>query len=451
MLPQIAPGPGRSERPGPEAADGLRGAAALVESAVAGLSRHPDTGEAILGGFPLKRIFQTERNPGPVYAYDLDAVESGARALSEALGSRGLLAYAVKANSAGSIVRRIASAGGGADVVSGAELALAHRAGVKPANIVMSGVGKTDQEIDAALALGIRALQVESLEELCRVESRAAAASRTARVSVRINPGVQIDSHAHIATGHDDAKFGVTRDAWSRVAELSRSSARLELTGVSTHVGSMLREVAPYLTSAGVVCDLARDWLARGLPLSFVDFGGGFGIDDGNGPVPPSPVDFARAARELIRERGLDHLQLVVEPGRSMVGPHGVLVSRVVQSKQTHAHRWLIVDAGMNDMIRTALYGARHRIEPLGRPPGGPPWRVVGPVCESSCDFGTHALGSTAPDAVVVRDVGAYGFTLASEYNGRALPAEVFISGGQIVSESASPGAEAWIERRLRA
>jgi diaminopimelate decarboxylase len=405
----------------------------------------------MLGGFPLSGVFHQERSPGPAYVYDLDGIEAGARQLAAALGPSGLVAYAMKANSAGSILKLLAAAGIGADVVSGAELELASRCGIPASKIVMSGVAKSDAELDLAISRGIRSLQIESVEELRRVEARARAIGVHARVSVRLNPSVAIDSHAHIATGHDGAKYGVARDVWPTLREIARGSDALQLVGISAHVGSMLRQVEPYLASARVVCEVARNWLAAGLPVEFVDFGGGYGIDYGSGELPPPPREFACQARELLASEGLGHLQLVLEPGRSLVAPFGVLVARVIQSKLTSTPCWLMLDAGMNDLIRPALYGARHRIEPVEHAPRGTSWHVVGPVCESSDDFGHHELGPDAPRAVVIRDAGAYGFTLASEYNGRPLPAEFFLSGGRISALSPSPGAAAWIERRLRA
>jgi diaminopimelate decarboxylase len=418
---------------------------------LSGFERDPETQQARLGSVNLSALLAANPRRTPAYVYDLDGIEAGARALVESLRPRDLVAYALKANSAGSIVRRIARAGCGADVVSGGELELALGAGIPARKIVMSGVAKSDGEIDLALARGIRALQVESLEELARSIARASAAGKVARVSVRINPGVEVDTHAHIATGHAAAKFGVAAAEWPRVAALLASTQAAKLVGISAHVGSSLKTTEPYLASARVVCDVCKDWQKRGLAPEFLDFGGGFGIDYGAGNISAQPRDFARAALELLASQGLDALELVVEPGRSLVGPFGVLVAAVIQSKLTDSGRWLMLDAGMNDLIRPALYGARHRIEPLARLPDEPSWRVVGPICESTDDFGMHDLGPSAPDYVVIRDAGAYGFTLASEYNGRALPAEVFLSAGKVESISASPGVAAWVERRLRA
>jgi diaminopimelate decarboxylase len=272
-----------------------------------------------------------------------------------------------------------------------------------------------------------------------------------ARVSLRVNPGVAIDSHAHVATGHDEAKFGIARadlgQAWQRVDE---AGELLRAVGVSTHVGSMLTSPEPWLASARTLCEVARARRSDKPGLEFVDFGGGFGIDHGERVCAP-PADFVRAGLRLLAERGLSDLSLVVEPGRALVGPHGVLVASVVQEKRSGPRRWLMIDAGMNDFIRPALYAARHRIEPLERPPEPPSWRVVGPVCESADDFGDYALGDPVPSRVVIRDVGAYGFAMASEYNGRALPTEVFVASGRVLHVSPTPGALDWVARRLRA
>jgi diaminopimelate decarboxylase len=315
----------------------------------------------------------------------------------------------------------------------------------------MSGVAKADWELDMALGHGIHAVQIESIEEVRRVAARARAAGKTARVSFRINPGVEIDSHSHISTGHDEAKFGIPRaDLGAAWSALDSEGSALLAVGVSVHVGSMMSEPAPYLAAARVVGEVASARRAAGKRLEYVDFGGGFGIDYGARPSEP-PAAFVRAALALVDELGLADHELVIEPGRSLVAPYGVLVATVLQSKVSGSRRWVMIDAGMNDLIRPALYAAKHRIESLESPPAAPSWRVVGPVCESSDDFGEHPLGDTPPSVVAIRDAGAYGFTMASEYNGRPLPAEIFVSGGAVTKASPSPGRAAWVKRRLEA
>lgn len=410
-----------------------------------------ERGELCLGGASLRDLAETYGTP--TYVYDLDAMVREARALREAFGEHPhAIAYAVKANSAGPIVRALHAEGCGADVVSGGELRLALRCGVSPDHIVMSGVGKTDDEIDFALTRGtngILAVQAESREELARIAARAKTLGRVGRVSLRVNPGLDdIDTHAHIQTGHDEAKFGIAKD---EVLECVRElSASLELQGLGGHVGSQFTTTGDYLRAAAVLFDLARE-ASKVRPLRFVDTGGGFGIDYGAG-CPASPADFVRETLALLRSSGLGDLSLHVEPGRSLVGASGVVVAKVIQQKRVGQRSWLMIDAGMNDLVRPALYQARHRIVPVSLVPGlGAPAaaRVVGPVCESSDDFGTHELPlSPPPSAVAILDAGAYGYTMASEYNGRGLAAEVFLQGGAVVAHKARPSVDAWAEER---
>jgi diaminopimelate decarboxylase len=411
-----------------------------------------EQGAACLADAPLGELLRQARASTPVYVYDLDAIAGTARELVAALGdSRHIVAYAVKANGAGSVVRAVANEGTGADVVSGAELEVACACGIAPDRVVMSGVGKTDDELDLAIRSRILAVQVESVEEIDRVAARALALGDRARIALRVNPRVMADTHAHIATGHDKAKFGIALDDVGRAWEaVDRQRALVEAVGVSTHVGSMLMTPDPYLQSARVVCSVAKARRESGKPLQYVDFGGGFGID--HGERAPDPLGrFVEQALALLEREGLGDLRLVIEPGRCIVGPHGVLVARVVQTKRSGERRWLMIDAGMNDLLRPALYQAHHRVEPLDRPPGGAQWRVVGPVCETADDFGSHPLGDPAPTAVVIREAGAYAFAMASQYNGRALPSEVFASSGRVCSVSPSPGRAGWVRGRLSA
>lgn len=407
-------------------------------------------GTACFGGTPLETLLAEAGVATPAYVYDLDAIVAGARAVVGAGGGRHIVAYALKANTAGTIVRALAAAGMGADLVSGGELEVALACGVPVEKIFISGVAKTDAELDRSIHAGVRAIQAESVEEIDRIAARAAAQGKTANISVRVNPAVMIASHAHIATGHDKAKFGIAiadlDAAWERVD----GSEHVNAIGVSTHVGSMLADTDPYVASGTKVCEVAKARRAAGGKLDFIDFGGGYGIDLGDGAVS-TPADFVEASVALKNQHGLNDLTLVVEPGRSIVGSHGAVVARVLQTKESGPRRWAMIDAGMNDVLRPALYGARHRIEALAHAPGGKEWRVVGPVCESADDFGDFHLGETAPALVVIRDTGAYGFSMASEYNGRALPAEIFVSGGKVCGVSPSPGASEWARRRLNA
>ncbi|MFO0548221.1 MAG: diaminopimelate decarboxylase [Polyangiaceae bacterium] len=403
------------------------------------------------------RAFRT-----PAYVYDLAGIRAEVASLREAFvsgGVRHLIAYAVKANSAGPILRAVHAEGAGADVVSGAELELALRIGMLPEDIVYSGVAKLDEELDAAISVGPRgilSLQAESIEELARIDARARALGRRARVSLRINPGIEADTHAHIATGHDEAKFGIPRADLGAALEALASTTHIDLAGIGAHVGSQLTSLDDYVASARMLIPLfatCEAFVAQHArpPLDLIDFGGGFGIDYGRG-CPVRPADFARALHAEVCRAGLERLRVVVEPGRSIVGAHGVLVATVVMAKRAADRRWLMIDAGMNDLLRPALYQAFHRVEPtigLADPSNGArAHRVVGPVCESSDDFGEHLIPEPSPTRVLLRDAGAYGFTMASEYNGRALPTEVFLDSGKVVAVIVPRRSSAWVNER---
>ncbi len=423
-----------------------------------------------MGGMSLAELVRDLDTP--TYVYDVDAMVAEAQALQAAFdGAPHLAAYAMKANSAGGIVRALAQAGCGADIVSGAELLLALSCGIAPERIVYSGVAKTDREIDQAIVAGgsgIGAIQIESVEEVGRVAARARAAGRVARVSLRVNPSVDLTgaTHTHIATGHDKAKFGVPRADILRGVELAEAAPELCLVGMATHAGSQFMSAAPYVESARVLFGIVRGLRGEGRlrSLTFVNTGGGFGID--YDAAPPAfegaaraterkpavrPADFVHAAQIEQRASGLSDLALYVEPGRSLVAPFGVLVARVIQAKVATGARWLMIDAGMNDLLRPALYQARHRIVPLDRavdPADSVGWRVVGPVCESSDDFGEHFFPNDPPSQVAILDAGAYGYTLASLYNGRQLPVEAFVRAGRLASRTTRASVESWVNAR---
>jgi diaminopimelate decarboxylase len=409
-------------------------------------------GEATLGGLTLSGLIEARAIPTPAYVYDVDAIVGELVDLKKGFGEGDhLVCYAVKANSAGRILRRLGEAGAGCDVVSGGELSLCLAAGIPAGRIVWSGVAKQDHEIDLALGKQIRSIHVESVEELGRIAARARALGATARVSLRVNPSVEADTHAHIATGHDEAKFGVPiAEIGEALAQIDRHDS-LSLVGLSAHIGSQMVSTEAYLTSVAALILLVKGLAPRSLEL--LDLGGGFGIDYGEG-CAVRPADFIREARALVLEAGLGHLQLLCEPGRSLVASHGVLVARVVQEKRwkrPDTAGWLLLDAGMNDLLRPALYGARHRVEPLRIDPAASVarWRVAGPVCESSDDFGTFDLPDPPPAVVILRDAGAYGFTMASEYNGRALPAEAFLEQGALAAVHQPHSVDDWVRTRL--
>lgn len=428
-------------------------------------------GELALGGVSLAGLSHVSahldgdgatRVGTPTYVYDLDGMAAEARELEAAFeGAPHLVAYAAKANSAGPILRALVAEGCGADVVSGAELLLVMRCGVSPERVIYSGVAKTDDELDLAIGVGdegIRAINVESVEEISRIAARAATQGRVARISLRINPGVDVEAigtHSYITTGHDEAKFGIPLPSVAHaVGALERTNALVRLVGVASHTGSQLTSLEGYMASARAVFETAKA-LGTRFNLEFVDTGGGFGIDYGDG-CPVRPADFIRAARAAQREHGLEGLALYCEPGRALVGSHSVLLARVIQRKfgpGDPPRRWMMIDAGMNDLMRPALYQARHRIVPVVLEPGArvSPFRVVGPVCESSDDFGVHDLPIGDIAEVAILDAGAYGYSMASRYNGRPLPAEVFLRGGAVASIHPRRPITDWVEDRLRA
>jgi diaminopimelate decarboxylase len=427
------------------------------------VARWPN-GELALGGVSLHALAQRPVGDAgasigtPAYVYDVDGMAAEARDLTAAFeGTPHLVAYALKANSAGPIIRALVAEGCGADVVSGAELLLALRCGVIPSRLIFSGVAKRDDELDLAIGTGddgIRAINVESVEEIGRIAARASARGRVARVTLRINPGVaaeDLDTHNYIATGHDEAKFGIPMSSiGDAVNALDAAKGSVRLVGVTAHAGSQLLAVDAYLASARSVFQVAKNLRPR-FALEFIDTGGGFGINYGPG-CPFRPADYIRATRAAQRDAGLGDLALFCEPGRSLVGAHGVLLSTVVQRKVAHdpSRRWLMIDAGMNDLMRPALYQARHRIVPvlMAEDARVGAFRVVGPICESSDDFGVHDLPEDEFAEVAILDAGAYGYSMASRYNGRALPAEVFLRGGTVASVVPRKPVTDWVDDR---
>jgi diaminopimelate decarboxylase len=435
--------------------------------ATIGATKRDGEGFLTLGGVRLVDVARDPRIGTPAYVYDLDAIAAEARDLRAAFDdARHLVAYAVKANSAGPIVRALAREGCGADVVSGGEMLLAIGCGVAPDKIVFSGVGKTDDELDRAIGARIAAIQVESVEELDRIDHRARAAGAVARVALRINPGLdrtEIETHKHVATGHDEAKFGVPIDEAAKAIVKAMDCRNVELVGLASHVGSQLGTPEAYLSAARALFSIARIAIEQGAKLAFVDTGGGFGVDYGTGAVA-RPAAFVRATRAAQKVAGLESLELHVEPGRSLVATHGVLLASVVRDsnvlylgfaeRQGDGERWLVIDAGMNDLIRPALYQAKHRVVRLTGLAGTPeqwerfpPHHVVGPVCESADDFGQHPALALSKH-VAILDAGAYGYTMASRYNGRPLPAEVFLRGGKVVGVSPRKPMEDWADER---
>ena len=368
----------------------------------------------------------------PLYVYSAALVVDRYRALDAALGAcPHRVHYALKANSTLGLVRLLRSEGSAVDANSGGEIAVALRAGVDPGDVVFTGVGKTAAELEDAVRIGVGVINAESAGELARIDRIATARGVRARVALRINPGIEADSHPGIVTGGFQHKFGVPIEDAGAVCRAAAGWSGLDLVGVHAHVGSQLTNLDEVARTASTIARFAQELRADGLALEHVDLGGGLGISyDG---TPALPVEeYARVLVEAVAPTGLT---LLVEPGRWIVGPAGVLIATVVDVKPQRGSRWFVVlDAGMSELLRPALYGARHRLERL-TPRSGPEVTcdVVGPICETT---DVIRLGQSMPlpavgDLLLVRDAGAYGAAMASNYNRHALPAEALVEGGR--------------------
>jgi diaminopimelate decarboxylase len=368
----------------------------------------------------------------PLYVYSKAAIVAAYEAYDRAFAPvPHRICYALKANGAGALLRVLAGLGAGADIVSGFELEAALRAGFPPDRIVFSGVGKTPDEIGRGLDARIGEFNAESEEELRRISAAASARGRTVRVTLRVNPDIDPKSHAYISTGLRQNKFGVDIALAPDILARARKLPGLEVSGVQCHIGSQITTLEPMEQAVRDLVALSRRLLAEGLPLRTIDIGGGLGVDyEGQG----TPDAAALAARVLPLLAGLP-LMLLVEPGRSIVGAAGALLTRVLDLKENRGKQFVIVDAGMNDLLRPALYSAFHRVEPVVSR-GGDTRRVdvVGPVCETG-DFlarDRNLERVEAGDLLAVRDTGAYGFVMASNYNMRPRAAEALVADGAV-------------------
>jgi diaminopimelate decarboxylase len=375
-----------------------------------------------------------ERWGTPLYVYDGQGIRERVEAFQRAFQEVDfLLAYSVKANGNLAVLNRIGALGGGADIVSLGELHRALRAGIPAERIVFAGVGKTEEEMEAALKAGILSFHVESAGELQALEGVAARVGRPAPVGIRVNPDILVDTpHEYTRTGHAASKFGVALEDAMVLYRRAHASPHLEVRGVDVHIGSQILEVEPYLEALDTVLAKVARLAAQGVPVGYLDLGGGFGV--GYGGDPGLPVE--ALAREIVpRLRGTG-LRLLLEPGRSVVGEAGILLTRVLYVKRAGGKTFVITDGGMTELLRPSHYGGWHQVLPVHLRPSAPvePVDVVGPVCESG-DF--LALDRPLPlprpgDLLAVATAGAYGFTMASNYNARRRPAEVLVEGAAV-------------------
>ena len=367
----------------------------------------------------------------PVHVYSAALMGERHRALDGAFAAYPhRFHYAIKANATLAVVRLMRQLGLHADANSGGEIEVALRAGFTPDEIVFTGVGKSRAELERAVTLRVKAINAESPGEVERIEAISAALGTSARVAVRINPNVDAESHPHISTGHHGTKFGMSiDDARLMVRDVMRRP-HLRIVGLHAHVGSQITKRQPLAQVAEAVAGLARELIGQGVTLEHLDLGGGLGIAYRPTDEVVSPKEYAAALLPAVQATGLS---LVLEPGRWLVGPAGALVTSVVDLKRRTGEGWfVVVDAGMTDLIRPALYGAWHTIDAVAERPGPQIQAdVVGPVCETADTFGVdRPLPPTeVGDLLVLRDTGAYGAVMASNYNRRPLAAEVLVDG----------------------
>lgn len=365
----------------------------------------------------------------PFYVYSAASLHRAYRAYADAFAHLpATVCYALKANSNLAVVRVLARAGAGADVVSGGELKRALAAGVPPARIVFSGIGKTDEELALALGEKVGQINVESEPELDALDRVARARKTRARVSLRVNPDVDAGTHAKITTGTRENKFGVDFATARRLFARAARSRFVQVDGLALHIGSQLTDLKPLSRAYARVAELVRELRAAGHAVERLDLGGGLGIRYRD-ERPPAPAALARVVERTVGGLGC---ALILEPGRSIVGEAGLLVSRVIYVKDGAARRFLIIDAAMNDLLRPALYGAYHEILPVKKSRGAARQvDVVGPVCESSDTFATRRrlppIG--AGGLLAFASAGAYGSVMASTYNTRPLVPEVLVDG----------------------
>lgn len=368
----------------------------------------------------------------PCYIYSASAIRHRCLAFDRAFaGYPHALHYALKANSTLAIARLLRALGAAADANSGGEIDVALRAGYSPDQIVFTGVGKSREEIDRAVSLGLKAINAESAGELARIDVAARSRGTRARIALRINPDIDAESHPHISTGLSRNKFGLpARDAVAVLRDAARRDG-LHISGIHLHVGSQIQKLDPLRRAARLGVRLAADLRDAGVRIDHLDLGGGLGISYDGSPVP-TPDEYARALLEVVRPSGL---LLIVEPGRAIVGPAGVLVGRVVDVKpQGGGKHFVVLDTGMTELIRPALYGAFHRIVPA-QVVEAPlvSCDVVGPLCETSDTLGAdRELPLPEIDSLLaVLDAGAYGAVMGSNYNRRMLPPEVLVEGAE--------------------
>ncbi|MCE0557995.1 MULTISPECIES: diaminopimelate decarboxylase [unclassified Motilimonas] len=367
----------------------------------------------------------------PAYIYSRATIERHWHAFDQAAGDHPhMICYAVKANSNLGVLNLMAKLGSGFDIVSVGELLRVLKAGGDPKKVVFSGVGKTELEIRTALEAGIYCFNVESEGELLRINEVAALMGKKAPISIRVNPNIDAGTHPYISTGLKENKFGIDIEKASAIYQIASGLENLEVKGVDCHIGSQLTEIEPFIEAIDKLLILIDNLKSKGIEISHLDVGGGLGVPY-NGETPPQPAEYTKALKARLGDR---KLKLLFEPGRAIMANAGILVSKVEFLKLTEHKNFAIVDAAMNDLIRPSLYSAWQRIEPMNIQADRETrnYDVVGPICETGDFLGKDRdLAIAEGDYVVVRSAGAYGSTMASNYNSRCRPAEIMVDGDQ--------------------
>jgi len=371
----------------------------------------------------------------PAYVYSRATLSRHYQAFEQALqGIPHLVCYAVKANSNLAVLNVLARLGAGFDIVSGGELERVLRAGGDPEKVVFSGVGKTVNEIRTGLLAGIKCFNVESAEELERIAGIAGELGVRAPVSLRVNPDVDPKTHPYISTGLKENKFGIPVDEAMQLYKRAHSEyPMLDLVGIDCHIGSQLTEISPIIEALDRVLDIVEKLGAAGIKLEHLDIGGGLGIAYQD-EKPPLPDEYVLAIRQRLERRNLPGLMLILEPGRAIAGNAGVLLTRVEYLKKTPGHRFAVVDAAMNDLMRPALYHAWQEVVPVlpRSKDETKTWDIVGPVCETGDTLAKQReLSLQEGDLLAIRSSGAYGFSMSSNYNTRPRPPEVMVDGAE--------------------
>ena len=378
----------------------------------------------------IQELGQTIQSPFYLYSENIIISNLG-EYIDELKNVDSLVCYSVKANSNLSILSLLSKKGLGFDIVSGGELHRVIKAGGDTSKVVFSGVGKTDEEIEYALKNNIYCFNVESPGELNRIDSKATTLGLKANISLRVNPEIDAKTHPYITTGLSENKFGISQDDILRTFKMINNFKSLNICGIDYHIGSQIVNLEPFTDSAKKVLSLINELKKVNINLSHVDLGGGLGIKYKDEPLIKKR-DYVRSVVEVFKN---SNLKIIFEPGRSVVGDAGILVTKVIEKKNNkNGKKFIIVDAGMNDLIRPPLYGAYHKISPVKKNNTSTDlFDIVGPVCETADFFGKDRhLVANIGDLVVVEDAGAYGFVLSSNYNSRPRVAEYLISNNNV-------------------